>query len=50
MTTPKLEHQSQHPHSTSDNSQNPKSSIDYFIKGWSLAFSPGLRRFVTIIS
>lgn len=46
MTTPKLEHQSQHPHSTSDNSQNPKSSIDYFIQGWSLAFSPGLRRFV----
>lgn len=42
MTASKLENQSQHQYIH----KRSKSGIDYFIQGWSLAFSPGLKRFV----
>ena len=49
MTQNKLENQAQHRHSkkqTQNPNNQPTTGIEYFFKGWSLAFSPGIKRFV----
>lgn len=51
MTHNKLENQTQHHYwQNQTNNHNPKrqpsTGIEYFLKGWSLAFSPGIKRFV----
>ncbi|WP_081303093.1 sulfate transporter CysZ [Gilliamella sp. App6-5] len=49
MTQNKLENQTQHRYSqnhTHNPKNQPTTGIEYFLKGWSLAFSPGIKRFV----
>ncbi|MCO6548089.1 MAG: sulfate transporter CysZ [Gilliamella sp.] len=49
MTQNKLENLAQHRHSkkqTQNSNNQPTTGIEYFFKGWSLAFSPGIKRFV----
>jgi CysZ protein len=51
VTLNKLENQTQHRHWQNQTNNNtpkrqPTTGIEYFLKGWSLAFSPGIKRFV----
>jgi CysZ protein len=43
---PQSRYQSHQPYSNPNNTRKPKSGIEYFIEGWFLAFSPGLKRYV----